>query len=192
MEYWWDYKDPYKFDKLLRNGMPPLMISVAITGGAAGKEVNPNLPEKPEEQAREAYEAYNAGACSVHIHARDPQRGYAYSSTAPEHYFEINRRIRDLCPDIIINNTTGGGVGGLKSEERMRSLGAKPEVASLNCGPLILRAVLPKRRPPLSGRDDDLPLDDFIIPVTVGEVERYAKAMLEKMIKPELEVYNSQ
>ena len=192
MDYVWDYKDPYEFDRHLRTGMPPLVISVAITGGAAGKETNPSLPETPEEQARAAYEAYDAGACAVHIHARDPQKGYAYPSSNPAHYLEINKRIRELCPDIIINDTTGGGPVGLTSEQRMKSLDARPELASLNCGPLILKGVLPKRAHPLSGRDEDLPLDDIIIPVTVGEVERYAKAMVERDIKPELEIYNPQ
>lgn len=188
----WDYRDVYEFDRRLKKGMPPLIISVAITGGAAGKEVNPNLPETPEEQAQSVYEAYKAGACAVHIHARDPQTGYAYPSSNPDHYLEINRRVRELCPDIIINNTTGAGAGGLSSEQRMKSLDANPELASLNCGPLIVKGVLPKRKPPLSGRDQDLPLDDFIIPVTVGEAERYARAMLERGIKPELEIYSPQ
>lgn len=170
--------------------MPPLIISVAVTGGVHGKESNPNLPETPEEQAQQAYEAYKAGASIVHIHARDPKTGYASPSTNPEHYREINRRIRELCPDIIINNTTGGGLG-LSTEERMRSLEADPEIASLNMGPLAWRAILKKREPPLTGRSEDV-LMDSVWPPTFSwrETELFAQRMLEKNIKPELEVYH--
>jgi len=192
MNHIWDYKDIYEYDRRLQEGMPPLIISVAITGGAAGKEVNPNLPETPEEQAKSVQEAYQAGAATVHIHARDPQKGYAYSSVNPSHYLEVNRRVRELCPDIIINNTTGSGAGNATSEERMRSLEARPEVASLNCGPIILRGTLPMRKAPLTGRDEPLKLDSFIIPVTVSEIELFAKTMTDRNIKPEMEVYNPQ
>lgn len=192
MDYLWDYRNPYEFNARLREGMPPLIISVAVTGGIAGKEANPNLPETPEEQAQEAYRAYNAGASAVHIHARDPEKGYAYSSVNPAHYLDINRRIRELCPDIIINNTGGGGPGSGDDKARLRSLDGRPEIASLNCGPLIFKAVLKKREHPLTGRDEDVVLDDFIMPFTVGEAERFAKGMTERNIKPELEVYNPQ
>ncbi|MEM3017749.1 MAG: 3-keto-5-aminohexanoate cleavage protein, partial [Candidatus Bathyarchaeia archaeon] len=57
--------------------MPPLIITCAITGGWQGKEANPNLPETPEEQAKSTFEAYEAGASIVHVHARDPKKGYA-------------------------------------------------------------------------------------------------------------------
>ena len=187
----WNYHDIYEYlDMIRKQEMPPLIISVALTGGVHGKEANPNLPETPEEQAREAYEAYKAGASIVHIHARDPEKGYASPSINPEHYREVNRRIRKLCPDIIINNTTGGGFN-LTTEERMKSLEADPEIASLNMGPLAWKTLLKKREPPLSGRPQDVLVDSVWPPTfTWRETELYAKAMLEKNIKPELEVYH--
>jgi len=187
----WNYNDVNEYLRLVRRQeMPPLIISVAVTGGVHGKESNPNLPETPEEQALQAYEAYKAGASIVHIHARDPKTGYASPSTNPEHYREINRRIRELCPDIIVNNTTGGGLG-LSTEERMRSLEADPEIASLNMGPLAWKAILKKREPPLKGRSEDV-LMDSVWPPTFSwrETELFAQRMLEKNIKPELEVYH--
>ena len=81
------YFDPYNYMRSLKKEMPPLIITVAITGGMAGKEVNPNLPETREEQADSVFEAYEAGAAVVHIHARDPHMGYASSSTNPEDYY---------------------------------------------------------------------------------------------------------
>ncbi|MEM1586514.1 MAG: 3-keto-5-aminohexanoate cleavage protein [Candidatus Bathyarchaeia archaeon] len=187
----WNYNDPLEYVQRVRRGtLPPLIISVALTGGVHGKEVNPNLPETPDEQAQHAYEAYLAGASIVHIHARDPRTGYATPSTNPEDYHKINKKIRELCPDIIINNTTGGGLG-LSTEERMKSLEADPEIASLNMGPLAWRALLKKREPPLTGRPEDV-LMDSIWPPTFSwrETEMFAQRMLEKNIKPEMEVYH--
>lgn len=187
----WNYNDPFEYVQRVRRGtLPPLIISVALTGGVHGKEVNPNLPETPDEQAQQAYEAYLAGASIVHVHARDPKTGYATPSTNPDDYRIINRKIRELCPDIIINNTTGGGLG-LSTEERMRSLEADPEIASLNMGPLAWKALLKKREPPLTGRPEDV-LVDSIWPPTFSwrETELFAQKMLEKNIKPEMEVYH--
>jgi len=191
-DYVWDFKDGRLYEEKIKNGtMPPLIVSVAITGGVIGKEANPNLPEMPEEQVRETEACYKAGASLVHIHARDPEKGYASASSNPEHYYAINKAIRSCCPDIIINNTTGGGFK-MTSEERLASVKARPEVASLNCGPLFLKATLPARKPPLSGRDEPVVLDDLLIPVTIREVETFAKVMAENNVKPELEIYNAQ
>jgi len=189
-DYVMDYKDSVEFEKRIKDGtLPPLIVSAAITGGVAGKEVNPNLPESPEEQIDSAYEAYNAGASLVHIHARDPQKGYAVASSDPKDYWKVNKGIRERCPDIIINNTTGGGPG-LSVEQRMAALDANPELATLNCGPLALKATFPPRKAPLSGRDEPLCLDDVIFPITAKETEIIAQAMLKRDIKPEFEVYN--
>ena len=47
-DYVWDYKNVVEYEERTKNGtMPPLIISVAITGGVIGKEANPNLPETP-------------------------------------------------------------------------------------------------------------------------------------------------
>ena len=119
-------------EMVAKQELPPLIVSVALTGGVHGKETNPNLPETPQEQAQQAFEAYKAGASIVHVHARDPTTGYAAPSVNPNDYREVNSRIRELCPDVVINNTTGGGLGSLTTEERVRSLEANPEVASLN------------------------------------------------------------
>ena len=61
--------------RLWRGGLsdlPPAIVTCAITGSNAGKEVNPNLPETLEEQVQACVEAYEAGASMVHIHRRNP------------------------------------------------------------------------------------------------------------------------
>ena len=186
-DFIWDYLNPYSYMEKIRVGLPPLIISVAITGGVHGKEANVNLPESCEEQAEQTYDCYKAGASIVHVHARRPDNPSMVSSN-PEDYRKINALIRERCPDIIINNTTGG-TPGMTNEERLSSLEANPELASLNCGPFVLQMSLKARKPPLTGRQEDVFMD-MCIPVTYGDTELYAKAMKEKRIKAELEVYH--
>jgi len=184
----WDYANQWEWlRRTARQEMSPLIVTVAITGGAQGKEMNPNHPETPEEQAQQTYDAYKAGASIVHVHARRPDNPSMMSSD-PVRYREINALIREKCPDIIINNTTGGGAN-MTSEEREASIHAGPEMCSLNMGPLAVSVILKKRKPPLTGRPEDFHYAD-ITGFSFTETEVYAKAMLEKGIKPELEVYH--
>lgn len=186
----WNYGDPREYVKRVRSkeGFPPVIITVAITGGVQGKELNPVTPETPEEQAQSTFECYEAGASVVHVHARDPQSGYADASSSADDYLEVNRRIRELCPDMIINNTTGGGIG-FTVEQRIVSLYANPEMASLNLGPTASRVVLKKREPPLTGRPNDIVWDDVEHVGSYKETELFARKMLEKDIKPEFEMW---
>jgi 3-keto-5-aminohexanoate cleavage enzyme len=189
----WDYRDPRSYlVRARRTDWPPLIISVAITGGVQGKEVCPGLPETPEEQAEATYEAYLAGASIVHIHARDPASGYAETSGESGDFKRVNGLIRDKCPDIVINNTTGGSFG-MPMSTRVKSLDAMPEMATLNCGPNPLRMTLRKRDPPLQGRPNDVHIDglDLVTPSVWTEMEHFSKIMLERDIKPEIELYSS-
>ncbi|SHI01069.1 3-keto-5-aminohexanoate cleavage protein [Marivita hallyeonensis] len=180
--------DAYDFndarDYMKRAGtakMPPLIICSAMSGGMHGKELNPALPETPEEQAAEAKRCYDAGASMVHIHARDPDTGYARPARRTEDFLEVNRLIRAQCPDLIIDNTSGGGMG-LELEERLSSLDANPETSDIDMGPFAIALKLKARKAPLSGRDADEVLND-VLPVTVHETEERARRMKEKGIK---------
>ncbi|OGO22879.1 MAG: hypothetical protein A2144_02515 [Chloroflexi bacterium RBG_16_50_9] len=167
--------------------LPPLIITVAITGGNAGKERNPNIPETIEEQIQSTYEAYNAGASSVHIHARDDTG--AETSTDPLKYLALNRGIRARCPDMIIGNTTGASPWGSR-DEAVKILDAQPEMCSLNMGPFVVNTLQKKREPPLKGRPHDIQRDDVLL-ATWKDIARIAKIALERDIKPELEIYNA-
>jgi len=187
MTYWWDYSNPYEYAKRIQGSqMQPLIITVAITGGGPGKELNPNVPEFADEQAQSTLEAYKAGAASVHIHARD-ETGSTTSSD-PIRYREINKKVRELCPDIIIGNTTGLSPWEPR-ENAVKVLEAEPEMCSLNCGPFHALYTQKKREPPLRGRPEDVQRDDILM-VTWKDVERIAKRAKEMGIKPELEIYN--
>ena len=87
---------------------PKVIITVAPTGGMASKKQNPNLPTQPEEIAESVHRSYNEGASIVAVHARRPDD---QATCNAEIYGRINSLIRDKC-DIVINNSTGGGVDG--------------------------------------------------------------------------------
>lgn len=184
----WNYLKDVEWMERVRKGLPRLIITCAITGGAHGRETTPNLPETPEQQAEETYKAYKAGASIVHVHARSPESGYSVSTTRTEDYYRINKLIRQACPDIIINNTTGGS-SGMTMEQRIMSVLAKPELASLNCGPIAARLVLKARPAPLTGRDKDIEVDGATVDGW-GSTEYFAKTMKENNVKPELEIYH--
>lgn len=152
--------------------MDKLIITAALTGGMHGKEANPALPEQPDEIIRDAVECFEAGAAIVHVHARDRQgRGVG----DPAIFREINDGIRGRC-GVVVQNTTGGP--GIPIEKRVSSLDAGPEMASLNMGSVVF----------FTGSGDDgteLPFTNLR-----SEIEAFAREMLDRGVKPELEVYN--
>ena len=185
----WEYTDQQEWlGRVAKRNLPPLIITVAPTGGVQGKEINPNHPETMEETAEQTAECYKLGASVVHLHCRRPDNP-AQTSSNPEDYRRLNGLVREKCPEIVINNTTGGGEGVDTPEARIKSLDANPEMCSFNMGPLAFKGMIKRREPPLSGRPADIPLD-AVAPITFGETEIYAKAMLEKGIVPEMEVYH--
>ena len=152
--------------------MDKVIITAALTGGIHGKEANPALPEQPDEIIRDAVECRKAGAAIVHLHARDAEgRGVG----DPAVFGEMNEGIRARC-DVVVQNTTGGP--GIPVEKRIRSLDAGPEMASLNMGTVVFFV-----------GDRENPGEQTFINLR-SEIEKFASAMLERGIKPELEVYN--
>ena len=187
-EYTWRFADSYEFMEHTRHGLPPAMICVACNGGIQGKESHGALPETPDEIADSVYAAYQAGASMVHVHARDPKNLTLGAKTA-EDWVVVNRKIRERCPDIVINNTTGGDLV-MTMDERLSCLDAKPDVASLNLTPDMSRFVLKARDPPLPHPRPETEIDTCLS-FTYGIVERFSKEMQQRGIKPEIETYHS-
>ena len=171
--------------------MPPVIIGCAITGGNQGKESNPNLPETIDEQVQQAYDAYNAGASMVHIHCRRPDNPGKMTDN-PELYREVNRRIREKCPDIIINNTGAGGWttnGGPKYPPLNCSLAARPEVASVDITNYAFSIMRKARNAPLFGRDQD-ELEEMVYTFTNEDMDNTLALLKKYDVKPEFEAFD--
>jgi len=186
--YYWDYADSYEFMAKVTDGMPPLIICLACNGGVQGKEYNENISETANEIADSVYEAYQAGASIVHIHARDPNN-LPDGARTTEVWYEVNKKVRERCPDIIINNTTGGSLN-MTMEERLSCLDAHPEVASLNLVPDMSKFKMKERKPPLPHPHPSSEYNDCI-PFSYKLVTHFASEMKKRGIKPELETYHS-
>ena len=151
-----------------------LIITVATTGAFQGKEANPNLPEQPEEIAKATYDSWNEGASIVHIHARE--RGTNKPTSDPEILCEIDQRIREKNCDIIIQHSTASDyIPRLGADKRIKAIEMNPEMASLDI--TIPRMIT------FGGKET-------IYITTLPEIEYGAKVMLEKGVKPELEIFN--
>ncbi|MFI5958890.1 3-keto-5-aminohexanoate cleavage protein [Cryptosporangium sp. NPDC051539] len=171
----------------VRTGLPPLIITCCLNGGVQGKESHPGLPETPAELARSAKEAYDAGASAVHVHPRNPE-DWSESSGDPDFNYEVNALIREACPDLIINNTTGGSAS-TTMEQRFAMVDANCEMASLNLGPDMSRFRVPERSAPLEHPHPAAEYD-LCIPFTYGTIEGLAAQMHRRGIRPEMELYN--
>ena len=183
----WNYTDSYDFMQRVIDGMPPLIVCVACNGGIQGKEYNSNLPETADEIADSVHGAYEAGASMVHIHARDPEN-LANCARMTEIWRDVNRKVRERCPDIIINNTTGGDLASTM-EERLSCLDARPEIASLNLVPDMSKFRLKARKPPLLHPHPEVDYDGCL-PFSYKIVNHFASEMKKLNIKPELETYH--
>lgn len=149
--------------------MEKLVITACICGAEVTKENNPAVPYTIEEVVAEAKAAYDAGAAIIHLHVRHddgtPTQDTARFQTAID-------AIKALCPDVIIQPSTGGSVS-MTDMERLASTDVvpAPEFATLDCGTLNF------------GGDD-------IFINSGNTIVNFARVMKEKGIKPELEVFD--
>lgn len=148
--------------------MDKLIITAALTGGFHGKEANPNLPITPDEVAQSAYECWQAGAAIVHLHARDKA---GKPTCDPQVYGEIVAKVKAKC-NAVTQVSTGAGPE-LSPDERIKAIEVDAEMASLNMGTMVRTRW---------GENS------FFLN-TRPQIEAYAKKMLERRIKPEMEVY---
>src|SRR5262249_43114897 len=99
----------------MREPLPKVFITCAITGNLTKPDQTPHLPVTPAQIADSALEAAQAGAAVVHIHVRDPASGQP--SMELSLYQEVLARIRASNRDLIINVTTGPGGRFVPSED---------------------------------------------------------------------------
>jgi 3-keto-5-aminohexanoate cleavage enzyme len=148
----------------------PVVITCALTGGIHGKEANPNLPEQPDEIVAQGVAAAEAGAAILHVHARNPDGS---NTMSPEIYGELHERLKAET-DAVIQLTTGGSPT-LPVEERLNTVLLDPEMCSLNMG--LLNFFIRGEQVFFANHRSD--------------IERFAREIAARDVKPELEVYSA-
>jgi 3,5-dioxohexanoate:acetyl-CoA acetone transferase len=112
-----------------------VIINCAVTGSIHVPSQSPYLPITPDQIAAEAVAAAEAGAATVHLHARDPETGRPDMS--PDLFHDFCSKVHNQ-NDVVICITTGGAPT-MTPEERMVAVRAlKPELASINMVPSTL------------------------------------------------------
>jgi len=157
-----------------------LIITAAITGGEyVSRKDTPYVPKTVDEVVEEVVKSVEAGASIVHLHAKNPETGEAYSGDPNPVLKEYIERIRERI-DVVINVTTGGGRVGNPPEVWDRLVKEKcrlgEEMMSLNMGTI--------------NRWADHPTGDVFLN-TVPMIERWCGYMREAGVKPEHEVYDT-
>ena len=147
--------------------MEKLIITAAICGAEVTKEHNPNVPYTVEEIREEARRAYEAGASIIHLHVREDD---GTPTQSKERYQVCMEAIRQVCPDVIIQPSTGGAIG-MTADERLQPLELHPEMATLDCGTLNFGG-------------------DEIFVNTENMIKEFGQRMMERGIKPECEVFD--
>ncbi|MGH3357254.1 MAG: 3-keto-5-aminohexanoate cleavage protein [Nocardioidaceae bacterium] len=143
----------------------PAIITVAITGAVPTTSDNPAVPVVPERQVESAIEAFDAGATVCHVHVRDADERPA---SDPALYEEVGAGIRESCPEMIVQFSTGAR--GRTIEQRFACLDLRPEMASFSTGSV------------------NFPNGIYDNPPDV--VEEMAQRMIDLRIKPEIEVFD--
>ena len=115
--------------------MDKAILTCALTGVLTNPKQHP-VPVTPAQMAAAARDAYNAGASAMHVHLRRQEDGAGHlPSWDPDVAETVVNAIREACPGVIINLTTGviGNdlAGPLACIRRVR-----PEIAACNAGSL--------------------------------------------------------
>lgn len=147
--------------------MEKLIITIAPTGNVPTKAMTPHVPVTPAEIANDIIACREAGAAVAHIHARDEQQ----APTTAMKYFAETVRLLDAAGCPIIKQISTGARGGKSGEARAEALVLQPHSASLATGSSNFPASVNANEP--------------------GLVEYMAKIMLDKNIKPEIEVFDT-
>src|ERR1700752_4492134 len=109
--------------------MNPVVVAVAITGSVPRKKDNPAVPISVAEQIESTHQAFEAGATLGHRHVRDENEN---SSSDHTRFAQLQEGIREHCPGMIIQFSTGGR--GRSFEQRGSMLDLHPDMASLATG----------------------------------------------------------
>lgn len=150
--------------------MKKLIINFTPTGMIPTKKMTPHVPIAPEEIASDVIKCAEAGASMVHLHARDERGAPTYKK---ETYQEIIQRVREKNKNIILCvSTSGRDFPDFEKRSEVLDLEKpyKPDMASLTLSSLNFNKVASINSP--------------------ETIKKLAQKMLDKNIKPELEVFD--
>jgi len=157
------------------------ILTCALTGVLTDPARHP-VPVTAAEMAASAREAFDAGASVMHVHFRrqEPGRGQL-PSWDPGVATEVTAAIREACPGVVINMSTGvvgSDVSGpVACLERLR-----PEIAALNAGSLNYLKVR---------RDGSWAWPPILFDNPVAKIEEMLGAMAAAGTRPELECFDT-
>ena len=149
-----------------------IMITCALCGGGTTRKQSPYLPLSPEELAADAVKAVKAGACILHIHARDEE---GKNTMEPNRFVEVVETIRAALRAenlaAIINVTSSGAA--FSEDWRLAHLPIlMPEMCSYDPGTLNWG-------------------NATVFLNTPAFLERLGKLTQELDIKPEIEIFDA-
>jgi 3-keto-5-aminohexanoate cleavage enzyme len=145
--------------------MRSVVIAVAITGSVPRKCDNPAVPVTVTEQIESTHEAFEAGASLVHIHVRNADES---PSSNPELFARVQEGVKQLCPGMVIQFSTGGR--GRDPSARGSALYLKPDMGSLSTGSVNFPTIVYENSAPL--------------------VRQLAGRMREFGVRPEIEIFD--
>jgi len=148
-----------------------LIINFTPTGMIPTKETTPRVPVTPEEVVEQVLEVSEIGVNMVHLHAREPEAGLP--TYRKELYAEIISGIREKNKDLVIAVSTSGR-DFFEFEKRSEVLDLegelKPDLGSLTLSSLNFNKQASVNSPEM--------------------IQALARKMMEKGIRPELEVFD--
>lgn len=159
---------------------PKAILTCALTGVLTNPRQHP-VPVTPAQMASQASQAFNAGASIMHVHVRAQQEGQGHRpSWDPDVAQQVVDAIRQACPGVIINLTTGvigpDISGPLACIRRVR-----PEIAACNAGSLNY----------LKLRDDgQWAWPPMVFDNPVSKIEQFLEVMDECHVHPEFECFD--
>ena len=156
------------------------VITCALNGVLTDPKQH-NVPVTPEQMAREARAAFDAGASIMHIHLRQqaPNKGHLPSWEVSVSR-EIQQAIREACPGVIVNHTSGvSGPNYSGALDCIRE--TRPEIAACNAGSLnYLKAKA----------DGSWAWPPLLFDNPVDKVQAYLAVMAETQTRPEFECFD--
>ena len=147
------------------------ILNFSPTGMIPTKTMTPHVPVTPEEIIDQVLEAVALGANMIHLHARDPKTGEP--TYKKEIYQKTIEGIRKHDKQIILGVSTSGRTYN-EFEKRSECLDLEGELKP-DFGSLTLSSLNFNKQASVS---------------TPGMIQDLARKMMEKGIKPELEVFD--